>query len=118
MPDVNLLVYAHRREDPDHTFYRTWLESLANGTEPFALSSLVAVIDSLVAMDSCQLLNPGEKHWEFVRKLCAEVSAHGKQVADAQHAALALEHGCTWVTRDGDFERFRKAGLRLEMIAP
>jgi toxin-antitoxin system PIN domain toxin len=142
MPDVNLLVYAHRREDPDHTFYRSWLEALANGPEPFALSSLVAVsfvrvvthpafaprptplpqalavIDSLVALESCQLLNPGERHWEIVRKLCAEVSAHGKQVADAQHAAVALEHGCTWATRDGDFERFRKGGLRVEMIVP
>ena len=142
MPDVNLLVYAHRREDPDHAFYRTWLESLANGPEPFALSSLVAVsfvrvvthpsfaprptplpqalsvIDSLVTLESCLLLNPGEKHWEIVRKLCVEVSANGKKVADAQHAALALEHGCTWVTRDGDFERFRKAGLRVEMLIP
>ena len=142
MPDVNLLVYAHRREDLDHAFYRSWLEALANGPEPFALSSLVAVsfvrvvthpafaprptplpqalavIDSLVAMESCQLLNPGERHWEIVRKLCAEVSASGKQVADAQHAALALEYGCTWVTRDGDFERFRKEGLRVEMLIP
>ena len=43
MPDVNLLVYAHRREDPDHEFYRQWMENLANGREPFALSSLVAM---------------------------------------------------------------------------
>jgi predicted nucleic acid-binding protein len=82
------------------------------------LPQALSVIDSLVALESCLLLNPGEKHWEIVRRLCAEVSANGKQVADAQHAALALEHGCTWVTRDGDFERFRKAGLRLEMLNP
>ena len=142
MPDVNLLVYAHRREDPDHAFYRAWLENLANGREPFALSFLVAVafvrvvthpgfaprptplpqalavIDSLVAEDSCLCLNPGERHWEIVRRLCGEVAAHGKQVADAQHAAVALEHGCTWATRDGDFEKFRKTGLRVEMVVP
>jgi predicted nucleic acid-binding protein len=39
-------------------------------------------------------------------------------VADAQHAAVALEHGCTWATRDGDFEKFRKTGLRVEMVVP
>lgn len=43
MPDVNILVYAHRREDPSHEFYRAWVEHLANGSEPFALSALVAV---------------------------------------------------------------------------
>jgi predicted nucleic acid-binding protein len=31
-------------------------------------------------------------------------------VADAYHAALAIEHGCEFVTADGDFARF--AGLR------
>ena len=142
MPDVNLLVYAHRREDPDHAFYRSWLEALANGPEPFALSSLVAVafvrvvthpafaprptplpqalavIDSLLGVASCVWLAPGEGHWGLVKQLCGEVSAQGKQVADAQHAAVALEHGCTWATRDGDFEGFRRAGLRLEIIAP
>jgi hypothetical protein len=44
MPDVNILVYAHRREDPNHEFYRSWVENLANGKEPFALSALVAVM--------------------------------------------------------------------------
>jgi predicted nucleic acid-binding protein len=33
MPDVNVLVHAHRREDPDHEFYRTWLEQLAHSPQ-------------------------------------------------------------------------------------
>ena len=41
-----------------------------------------------------------------------------KLVADAQHAAIALEHGCTWVTRDADFEGFRGSGLRVELLIP
>jgi predicted nucleic acid-binding protein len=41
MPDVNVLVYAHRADDPSHAFYRDWLERLAAGPEPFALSPLV-----------------------------------------------------------------------------
>ena len=40
----------------------------------------------------------------------AEVSVspvRGKLVADAWHAALAIEYGCRWVSTDGDFARFR-----------
>lgn len=141
MPDVNILVYAHRREDPDHEFYRAWVERLVNGPEPFALSVLVAVafarivthpafqpqptplpqalavIESLAAMATCVMPGPGDKHWNLVKSLCDAVSAKGKMVADAQHAAVALEHGCIWVTRDTDFESFRPQGLRVEILS-
>jgi toxin-antitoxin system PIN domain toxin len=142
MPDVNILVYAHRREDPDHEFYRAWLERLANGPEPFALSVLVAVafvrivthpafrprptplpqalavVDSLAALGNCVIATPAENHWSLVKVMCEAASARGKLVADAQHAAVCVEHGCTWVTRDTEFEGFRPAGLRLEVLAP
>ena len=29
--DVNVLVYAHREDTPDHLTYREWLESVING---------------------------------------------------------------------------------------
>jgi predicted nucleic acid-binding protein len=41
MPDVNVLVYAHREESPAHAKYKAWLIVLAAGEEPFALSELV-----------------------------------------------------------------------------
>jgi len=142
MPDVNILIYAHRREDPHHEFYKSWLQDLANGDEMFALSSLVAtafvrivthpsfrpfptpliqavsVIDSLLAAQSCVLLGPGENHWNLVRRICIESTSQGKLVGDAQHAAVALENGCTWVTRDSDFDQFRGCGLRTEILTP
>lgn len=142
MPDVNVLIYAHRAEDPAHSFYRQWLEKLATGPEPFALSlevavsfvrvithprypsgptplpQAMAVIESLRQMPGCRLLAAGERHWEIFRRLCEEVGAAGKRVADARHAALALEHGCTWVTRDADFLDFVPSGLRLELLTP
>ena len=49
---------------------------------------------------------------------CWDSGAAGKMVADAQHAAVALENGCTWVTRDADFEMFRRSGLRVELLMP
>jgi predicted nucleic acid-binding protein len=38
MPDVNILVYAHRHEEPAHSAYLAWFENMVNGPEPFALS--------------------------------------------------------------------------------
>jgi len=142
MPDVNILVYAHRREDPDHNFYRTWLEDLVNHSEPFAMSPLVGpafvrivthpnfrpaptplaqalvVIDSILRAPSCSVVALGEQHWALVKTLSEAVGARGKLVAGAQHAAVAIANGCTWVTRDTDFEIFRPLGLRLEILAP
>lgn len=41
VPDVNVLVYAHRGDAPDHARYRRWLEDLARGDAAFGLSELV-----------------------------------------------------------------------------
>ena len=50
------------------------------------------------------------RHWELVARLCREADARGNLVADAQHAAVAIENGATWVSLDRDFARF--PGLR------
>jgi toxin-antitoxin system PIN domain toxin len=136
MPDVNVLVYAHREDDPFSGPYRRWLDDVVAGPAPFALSVLVAVaflrvvtnrriydpptplplalaaIDALTARSNCQLVLPGPRHWDLVAALCRRVRASGAQVADAQHAALAIESGCEWVTRDADFAPFEEHGLR------
>ena len=140
MPDVNILLYAHRANEKTHAHYRTWLEALANKSEPFALSSLVAAsfvriathakvfspptttpialatIDALVERSNCRLLSPGPRHWQLTSQLCRKAQCRGKLVADAQHAAVALEHGCQWVSRDADFTRFQDHGLRFEHL--
>ncbi len=142
MPDVNVLIYSHRSNELHHAFYRSWMEQMADGNEPFGLSSLVAVafarivtnsryaqpptplvqalaeIDGLSASPRCRLLVPGPRHWELTAELCRKTGATGKLVGDAQHAAVALEHGCTWVTRDRDFRSFERAGLRLKLLEP
>jgi len=136
MPDVNILVYAHRVDERTHAGYRDWLEALVGGAEPFGLSVLVmvgfvrivtnprifplptppsvalAAMDQLVSHPNCRLFAPREDHWGRVRDLCRETGAAGKLVADAQHAALAISAGCTFVTRDADFGRFAAHGLR------
>ena len=130
MPDVNILVYAHREEAPSHQRYADWLRALATGPEPFALSELVLhgfvrvvtnlrifdppstiqqafrFLDALLARPTCSVLRPGPGHWSIFRGLCHEPGVRSKLVADAVHAALAIESGCEWVTADTDFARF------------
>lgn len=135
VPDVNVLVYAHREDSTsEHAEYAAWVTGMATGPEPFALSTLAlgglvrivtnrriferpstldevfAFIAELVARPTARVIAPGAKHLKIFEELCRESKAAGKLVADAQHAAVAIEHGCTLVTTDSDFDRF--PGLR------
>lgn len=140
MPDVNVLVYAHRGDDPAHEAYRDWMEKLVNDRQPFALSAMVAVgfvrvvtnrrifatptplsaalsvIDEVANSPQCRWMFPRESHWGEVSRLCRATQATGKLVADAQHAALAIAEGCTFVTRDEDFAQFATHGLRWQHL--
>ena len=140
MPDVNVLVYAHRADLEAHRPYREWLDDLVNGPEPFGLSILVAVgfvrvvtnrrifadptptsqavavIDELASHPGCRLALPAADHWKRVADLCRATSAAGKLVADAQHAAVAMAEAATWVTRDADFSNFTEHGLRWQHL--
>ena len=130
MPDVNVLIYAHREETPDHARHAAWLTALATASEPFALSETVLqgflrivtnprifdppstmqqvfrFLDALIEHPGCCLIRPGPGHWKIFRQLCEDGKLRGKIVADAAHAALAIESGCEWVTADTDFARF------------
>ena len=141
MPDVNVLVYAHRADEAVHEAYAAWLHGLVVGPEPFALSALVAVgflrvvtnpriyadptplpvalavIEQLAMRPGCRLVTPGPGHLAEVAALCRATGATGAGVADAQHAAMAIAEGCTWVTPDGGFARFEPLGLRWHHLA-
>ena len=141
MPDVNVLVYAHRQDEARHRAYARWLETVVDGREPFSLSALVAVafvrivtnpriypdptplpvalaaIEQLTAHPRCRVAVPGATHLDDVLRLCRAAGATGKLVADAQHAALAIAEGCTWVSRDADFAAFEPHGLRWQHLA-
>jgi hypothetical protein len=140
MPDVNVLVYAHREDEPRHEPYAAWLKQVVDGAEPFALSVLVAIgfvriatnrriyedptplpvalaaVEQLATHPRCRLVTPPATHLNDVTRLCRAVGATGKLVADAQHAALAISEGCIWVSRDGDFARFEPQGLRWQHL--
>ena len=137
LPDVNVLIYAHRIDScDDHAAYADWLTDLATGHQPFALSSLAltgvvrivtnprifkrpstldevfAFIGELASRPNARIVHPGPNHLEIFEDICRQAGATGKLAADAQHAAVAIEHGCTMVTTDSDFDRF--PGLRWQ----
>jgi toxin-antitoxin system PIN domain toxin len=130
LPDVNVLVYAFRSDSKDHARYKAWLEQVVNGPSAFGIAPhvLAAVVrvcthPKIFAMPSesdevfeyCAALTgqpnatrvqPGDRHWQLFQKICRESRATGNLVPDAWNAALAIEHGCEWITTDRDYARF------------
>ena len=134
LPDINILVYAHQEEIPDHPRYRAWLQGVLNGMENFGIADIVlsgflrivtnprifdppaslgtalAFAERIRNAPNCVVVTPGPRHWEIFTRLCREAGARGNLVPDAYLAALAVESGSEWITTDRDFSRF--PGLR------
>ena len=134
MFDVNVLVHAFRPDAEQHEEFRTWLERQVAGPEAFGVSELMlsgfmrvvthpsvfdppsGLADCLLATrqirdhPNCVALRPGGRHWSIFSDLCRVTGSVGNAVADAYHAALAIEHGCEFMTTDKGFGRF--PGLR------
>jgi uncharacterized protein len=130
LPDVNILVHAHRSDSAHHAVCRTWLESVLASDQAYGMSELVlsgfvrvvthpkifsppSSIEAALAFASEVLspehavpVVPGPRHWEIFSKLCRDADARGNLVADAYLAALAIESGSEWFSTDGDFARF------------
>ena len=134
LADVNILIYAFRADLPQHHSCRKWLDTTILsgarfGISPLALAAVVRIttqarafatpstIDEafgycgdILLQPNCQIIEPGERHWDIFNRLCVETDTRGSRVTDAWFAALAIEWGCDWVTMDRDYARF--PGLR------
>ena len=128
--DVNVLVYAHRRDAARHEDYAYWLDGLLSGQEPYGISDLVlsgflrivtnpkvfrqptpmeaalAFTEALRTQPNCVPVEPGQRHWDIFTRLCRTAGVKGNLVPDAYLAALAIESGSEWITTDRDFSRF------------
>lgn len=128
--DVNVLVYGFHEDSPDHPRYVRWLAEMVDsdrafGVSDLALSGLVriathprifdrpaptdqvlAFADALRGAHNCQVVRPGPRHWGIFSGLCRHTGARGGVVADAYHAATAIESGSEWITADRGFARF------------
>lgn len=136
LPDVNVLVYAHHEDSPDHEPFRIWWEKTVNGPRGFAVADLVlsgfvhvvthprlfdhplptaAALDAVEAIrgrPNCTVLAPGGRHWAIFSHLCRHTRAKGNAIPDAYLAALAIETGSELVTADRGFARFPGLAVR------
>jgi toxin-antitoxin system PIN domain toxin len=132
--DVNVLVYAFRRDAPNHPQYANWLRELVDSDTAYALADVVlsgfvrivthpAIFNPPSSIDraidfaeqirnrpQCVNVIPGPRHWSIFTALCRETAAIGNLVPDAFLAALAIESGFEWITADRGFAKF--PGLR------
>ncbi len=142
--DANLLLYAYDSESPLHARAKRWVEEMISSGAavalcgvtllaflrvstnprvmkvPLAMSEALTIVSLWLRQPSVVLLEPGERYWEILARLCAEGQVRGPLVMDAHLATLAVEHGAVLCTTDRDFGRFRSLRVRnpLEETAP
>lgn len=133
--DVNVLVDAMREDTPDHRVVHDWFVAALVGSEPIgipelALSGLLRLttnhrvfeqpssptevlefIDDVFDAPAALRIRPGERHFGLFRELVDVTRSRANDVPDAYFAAMAIEVGAGWVTRDAGFRRF--PGLRV-----
>lgn len=130
LSDVNVLVYAHRADAPNHAAYRHWLEDVINGDHAYGMADIIlsgflrivthprifdppselgvalAFANQVRNQPNCVPITPGPRHWNIFTSLCERAGVKGNLIPDAYLAALAIESGCEWITTDRDFSRF------------
>ena len=128
--DANLLLYAANRAAPEHPRARAWLDEHLNGVARVALPwpSLLAFVrlasnpvvvrravtpgeawrqvEEWIACESAWIPQPGRQHTEILGAFLKQSWMTSRLVPDAHLAALAIEHGLTLCSTDGDFARF------------
>jgi toxin-antitoxin system PIN domain toxin len=129
--DVNLLVYATNKSADQHTAAFIWFSHQLSGPARVGLpwhtllgflriatSSRAFVralpmttawrqIEDWLNCDPVWIPQPTERHAETLGMLLSQPGVRGNLVSDAHLAALAIEHGLTLCSTDGDFARFR-----------
>lgn len=136
--DVNVLIHAHRGESSEHETHRDLIAGEISGEQTYAVCDYVingflrivtnrrifrtptpvrqavAFADQFRHQPNAVVVTPGPRHWSIFTRLCEETGIAGEDLPDAFLAALAIEHGCEFVTADKGFARFR--GLRLHQV--
>ncbi len=134
--DANLLLDAVMEEATVHAEARAWLEARLNGDarvglpgefllafcrlttnprmfgRPLALETAWSQVRAWMAVPVAWIPLPTERHAETLGRLLLATRSTANLVPDAHLAALAIEHGLTLCSTDGDFVRF--PGLRWE----
>ena len=136
--DANVLLYAVNVDADRHEAPRRWLDTALSGGDtvgfawvtllaflrivterglflsPLTTDAAVEIVEAWLAAAPAVVLEPGRRHPQLLRTLLDDTGGGGNLVSDAHLAALAIEHRCTIVSFDQDFDRFPG----VERIAP
>ncbi len=134
VPDLNLLVYAHKEDMPWHESARLWWEGLVNGSErvgvpwvvstgfvrlmtnpatfnqPASPAEAVDCVRKWFRFPAVGPINPGPDHLDLLRRNLISAGVGVNLTTDAHIAALAMEYQAEVHSNDNDFSRF--PGLR------
>ena len=132
--DANILIYAHVSSFAQHNLARDWLDQQLNASarvglpwtsllaflrlvtnprvfeQPEAIRDAWEQVHTWLTSETVWIPQPTERHADILGEFLASPGVHGNLVPDAHLAALAVEHGLTLCSTDGDFARFQ--GLR------
>lgn len=128
--DANLLLYARNTRDARHTAARGWISGALNGgsrvglpwhclnaflristnprafPKPLTPRAAMDQVDEWLAAPAAWIPLPTDRHATVLGQLVRTHNLSGPLVADADLAALAIEHGLELCSTDADFARF------------
>jgi len=134
VPDVNMVLYAHFTDYPQHQQARLWWEGLMNGTHevgmsaptlfgfvrvasnrrifkvPLSVEAALAAVEEWLGRSHVHFIQPGPRHLTIAFDLLRRTGSGANLTTDAQIAALAIESQGEVHSNDTDFGRF--PGLR------
>ena len=138
VPDVNVLLNGRDQTARHHATARRWLETALSGAEtvglawavllgfvristnpriydrPLSVADALDQLDEWIDLSSTAVIAPTGRHRTILRSLIETAGTAANLTSDAHLAALAIEHGATLATFDGDFHRFNE--LKLEYL--
>ena len=128
--DINLLIYAINEDTPLHSKAKKWLEDCLSSDEPFGFAWIVIsgflriitngrimptplppeaaieTVEDWLQQPPSLTIVPSYQHWSIYKELLVPLGTAANLTSDAHLAALAIEHGLTLCSTDGDFARF------------
>lgn len=139
--DTNILVYAHRVDNPFHTAAAPLVCQLAEGKAAWAIpwpclhefyniatnprihpvptpvEVAIRQIDFWLESPALVVLAETEQHWPQLRELIERGKVTGAMAHDARIAAICLSHGVRelW-SADRDFSRFPALRVRNPLV--
>ena len=139
--DVNLLVFAFDSSVPQHAATKTWLDERLNESarvgipwqttlgflrvvsnprifgRPSSLEAAWSQVQSWLECPRVWIPSPGPGTKTILGRMLQHARGGANLIPDAALAALAIEHGLTLCSNDGDFARF--PGLKwIDPLSP